>query len=235
MTCNIDITMHSPQNSPPRLYGASRTTGGIIRGRAFGNTVNAADICDEVTETLFPVPSKVLVFSSADDPANLNVEQMKPTLFIKHLVTPTIQPVLSKISGRFSPIQSQTFPKLIQQTLINFHIENHIFTFEEGLWNARGRYIVACQDDDELVWSTINGEHITHILSVGVFCLVFVSFLKFLNRVPSATLLSPQVLHLLMVHIRLHIQLHVRPLLVLQCQQLSPLLPTVIIYSWLNC
>lgn len=120
MTGNIDITMCSPPNSPPRLYGASRTTGGIIRGHALGNTLNAADICDQVTENLFPVPGKVLVYSSADDPANLNAEQMKPTLFIKHLVTPTIQPVLLKISRRFSPIQSVNFPKLIQQTLKDF-------------------------------------------------------------------------------------------------------------------
>jgi len=93
-------------DSPPRLYGSSRTTGGIIRGRAFGNMLNAADINDHIEETHFPVPGRVLVYSSPEDPANLNIGMMKPTLFVKHDVTPSIQPILSKVGGRYSPIRS---------------------------------------------------------------------------------------------------------------------------------
>jgi hypothetical protein len=40
--------MHSPPISPPRLYGSSRTTGGILRGQALGNTFNAANFDDVV-------------------------------------------------------------------------------------------------------------------------------------------------------------------------------------------
>src|SRR6267378_3137097 len=35
-----DIQMTSPQNSPPKLHGASRTSGGIFRGHATGNVLN---------------------------------------------------------------------------------------------------------------------------------------------------------------------------------------------------
>ena len=81
-------------------------TGGVIRGHAFGNTLNAADYHDDMEDMLFPVQGKVLVYSSNEDPANLNVEGMKPTLFIKHNVTKSIQPILSKVGIKYSPIQS---------------------------------------------------------------------------------------------------------------------------------
>jgi hypothetical protein len=35
--------MQSPENTPPKLHGASRTSGGISRGQATGNFLNAAD------------------------------------------------------------------------------------------------------------------------------------------------------------------------------------------------
>ena len=47
-------------------------------------------------------------------------------------------------------------------------IENHVFTFEEGLWNIRSRYKKACEEDEELVWSNVDGEYVTHILIVSL-------------------------------------------------------------------
>jgi hypothetical protein len=46
-------------------------------------------------------------------------------------------------------------------------IENRVYTFEEGLWNIRGRYEKACEEDDELLWSNVDGEFVTHILIVS--------------------------------------------------------------------
>jgi hypothetical protein len=104
----IDIKMHSP----PRLHGSSRMTGGIIRGHALGNMLNAADLDNNTPDLTFPIPGKVLVYSSNQDPANLNVQDMKPSTFVKHPVTSSIQDVLSKVSGRYSPIQSKFFFEL---------------------------------------------------------------------------------------------------------------------------
>jgi hypothetical protein len=53
-------------------------------------------------------------------------------------------------------------------------VENRVFTFEEGLWNIRGRYEKACEDDEELVWSNDNGEYVTHILAVSLSCCFFI-------------------------------------------------------------
>ena len=98
--------MNSPPTSPPRLYGSSRMTGGIFRGRALGNTSNAADFNDVMDEH-HPIPGKVFVYSSNQDPANLSIETLKPSTFIKHDVTRSIQPVLTKVADKYSPIRSE--------------------------------------------------------------------------------------------------------------------------------
>ena len=103
---NVDVKMSSPPNSPPNLYGSSRMTGGVLRGHALGNVSNAADFPD-VPNVLQPIPGKVFIYTSNQNPANLTIQDMKPSIFIKHNVTPLIQPVLSKVADKFSPIQSK--------------------------------------------------------------------------------------------------------------------------------
>ena len=55
--------MASPPNSPPHhsLQGASRTTGGVLRGRAHGNIFNHADPGDVMTG-LGPRKGKVHIY-----------------------------------------------------------------------------------------------------------------------------------------------------------------------------
>jgi hypothetical protein len=93
-------------SSPPRLHGSSRTTGGILRGHALGNTLNIADF-NNVEDVHYPIPGKVLLYSSNQDPANLSIQSMRPSAFIKHNVTTSIRPVLMKVAEKFSPIQSE--------------------------------------------------------------------------------------------------------------------------------
>ena len=104
----IDIKMNSPPNSPPPPppHGSSRMTGGVFRGRALGNAFNAADF-DGASEVLHSIPGKVLVYLSDQDPANLTIQNMKPTTFIKHNVTSSIQPVLAKVAEKYSPVRSE--------------------------------------------------------------------------------------------------------------------------------
>ena len=102
----LDVRMHSPPISPPQLWGALRMTGGILCGHALGNSLNAANFKDNV-DVLHPIQGKVLVYSSNKDPANLSIQNMKPGAFIKHIVTSSIQPVLTKVAEKYSPIQSE--------------------------------------------------------------------------------------------------------------------------------
>lgn len=100
---NVDIQMHSPPHSPPP-YGSSRSTGGILRGRAVGNALNAADYQHQSKDIFHLVMGKVLVYGSMDHPANLSVHNMKPMLFVKHQVTSSIQPILTRVAAKYSPI-----------------------------------------------------------------------------------------------------------------------------------
>jgi hypothetical protein len=54
--------------------------------------------------------------------------------------------------------------------------ENRIFTFEDGLWNVRGRYETALEENEELVWSNLGGEHVTHILMASISFLFYFLF-----------------------------------------------------------
>ena len=106
----IDIKMNSPPNSPPPPppHGSSRMTGGVFRGHALGNAFNAADYNDAL-DVFYPIPGKVLVYSSNQDPANLTIQDMKPTTFIRHDVTSSIQPILAKVADKYSPIRSKLY------------------------------------------------------------------------------------------------------------------------------
>ena len=104
-TLVLDITMHSP-TTPPHPHGSSRMTDGVFRGRALGNKVNAADFKD-VKDVLHPIPGKVYVYSSNQDPASLSIESMKPSAFIKYIVMTSIESVLTKVAEKYSPIRSE--------------------------------------------------------------------------------------------------------------------------------
>ena len=90
--------------SPPRhaLQGASRMTGGVLRGRAYGNVFNHADGEDETYAA--PCKGKVLIYQSPRDPKN-----NKPDTSITSEVTPQLKPVLKKLARRFSPVSSKLY------------------------------------------------------------------------------------------------------------------------------
>ena len=109
----IDVHMESPPRHkatarPPSpvfdLAGASRITGGIIRGRAQGNVFNHAD-AHEITQSLLgPRVGQVQIFTSHADPAIT-----KPHMVLKHEVTLKLAPVLKALARKYSPVCSKHF------------------------------------------------------------------------------------------------------------------------------
>ena len=78
--------MISPPTSPSRnLQGASRTSGGFIRGRALGNVFNLADASDLQMDLDFTlvVPGKVYIYESVSNVANLDPTKVKPQQVLK--------------------------------------------------------------------------------------------------------------------------------------------------------
>ena len=99
--------MQSPPSSPSQgLQGASRIIGGITHGQAHGNVFNFADGCDVFSDEVDVKAKvgKVLLYISMGDP-----ETMKPAISLKHEVSPTLAPVLTKLAKRYTRINSAFF------------------------------------------------------------------------------------------------------------------------------
>lgn len=91
--------MASPPNSPHNLQGASRTTGGIFRGRALGNVFNHADAFDIMDYGKLDQKGIVQVYTSHTD--------SKPLMTMKHTMTTTLAPILKSLSRCYSPVSSE--------------------------------------------------------------------------------------------------------------------------------
>lgn len=88
--------------SPPPLHGASRTTGGVFRGRAQGNVLNIAD-AEKHTEDIGPLVGNVKVYRVGDDP-----QAGKAQTVFKAAVSKDIAPILRELSELYSPIKSES-------------------------------------------------------------------------------------------------------------------------------
>jgi hypothetical protein len=103
--------------SPPRLQGASRTTGGILRGRALGNVYNFADHTDVVAQQ-GKVIGKVHVYTTHGNP-----DESKPYMMLKHEVTHRLTPILKKLGNQYSPIKS-TCPEIFSILIVYGFFQN---------------------------------------------------------------------------------------------------------------
>ena len=89
--------MDSPPDNLFLLQGASRTTGGIICGRAHGNVYNFADGVDFEQQPGL-VMGRVHVYTGHKD--------SHPEMTMKHKVTRTLAPVLQNLAMKYSPVKS---------------------------------------------------------------------------------------------------------------------------------
>ena len=105
----LDVSMKSPPVSPRHnLQGSSRTTGGIIRGRALGNAYNHADTSDLRLELdlSLAIPGKVYLYDVIADSSSFDLATVKPSRILKIDASPTLAPVLTKLARKYSPVRS---------------------------------------------------------------------------------------------------------------------------------
>jgi hypothetical protein len=85
------------------LQGASRMTGGVLRGRAHGNVFNFADADAQVEPaTQDSIMGKVHVYKTHDEPS-----ASKPYMTMKQEVTGNLGPVLTNLASLYSPVKSE--------------------------------------------------------------------------------------------------------------------------------
>jgi len=140
--------MRSPSVTPPPAQGASCATGGILRGRAYGNAMNHADFTDARSDTFLGyVPTskgQVQVYTDSN--------QTKPAMTFKHAVSSSLGPVLKTLARRYSDASKS----------------NHrIFILEDDIWDVKGRFEDALEDDEDATWSLKDGKKILEILVVS--------------------------------------------------------------------
>ena len=91
--------------SPPHPEGSSRATGGTLRGQASGQGYNPVD--DEDLQS-FSIIGKVkgitLLYLSALDPAQLAINNMKPSMKVSVTINTNLGPVLKEIAKLWPPI-----------------------------------------------------------------------------------------------------------------------------------
>ena len=174
----LDIHMQSPPVSPSRkqvdcklsstidLQGAFWITGGTLCGRAQGNMFNNADAELTFDYVLEHRIGQIQVYTTYADPTIV-----KPDMELKHKVTPKLTEVLRVLSRKYSPIHSMV-SCFISGYVVFLHIfldENcHIFLHENSVWNIKGHYETAIEDDEDAMWTCDNGEDILGILIISI-------------------------------------------------------------------
>jgi hypothetical protein len=62
----------------------------------------------------------------------------------------------------------------------------HIYVLENSIWDLKGRYDMAVEDDDDLDWVKVDGEDVTRMLVVSNYLysilIVIFFFSEFLRR-----------------------------------------------------
>jgi hypothetical protein len=112
--------MHSPPTSPPK-YGASCTTGGLFRGHAIGNALNATNYSNSNNQDYVgPVPGQIFLYVSQDDPAHLVPESLTAYASLSYDYSPKtpITLVLEKIARKYSPVCSMQLTYFIFELIV---------------------------------------------------------------------------------------------------------------------
>jgi hypothetical protein len=89
------------------LMGSSRTSGGILRGRARGNLPNHADFITTNLELEGPVKGEVYLYLTDQYPRHVNFEFLKgdSELVVMVNVVESMGPILDVVARKFSIIQ----------------------------------------------------------------------------------------------------------------------------------
>lgn len=195
------------------LQGASRMTGGILRGRAHGNVFNHADGEDETYTA--PRKGRVFVHQSPRDPKNKN---SKAETSIMSEVTPQLKPALKALARRLSIVSSKSYFLIYVEQKIFYtllELNQRIYVYEDDTWAAKGRYETALEDNDDAMWTFDESLNLDVLYVLVVSESYFFSFRIQIYKIrPIPTIFKPQLKlfqnlhHRLVLHIPLLLTLH---------------------------
>jgi hypothetical protein len=88
--------------------GSSRTSGGLLRGRAHGNKLKHADMITVDNESDVPVKGEVNLYLTDQYPRNVNFDFLRGESGLVAMVNvaKTMAPILDVVARKFSVIKS---------------------------------------------------------------------------------------------------------------------------------
>lgn len=88
--------------------GSSRSTGGILRGRALGNSFNIGDPIGDVAQDVAPLSyGRINVTIVQQPPSDVVIENPTSLLNVKSPCYGTLGPLLKKVAKSYSPVRSK--------------------------------------------------------------------------------------------------------------------------------
>jgi hypothetical protein len=108
----MDISMIQPPN------GSSRSTGGVIRGRAVGNAPNIGDPFDDMQQEVRPLPrGRINITITQQPPGDVVIENPTSHLKVLSPCYETFAPLMKKVAKSYSPVCSEYLIILIQEII----------------------------------------------------------------------------------------------------------------------
>ncbi len=105
---DIDLANLPHLERQPPANGSSRSTGGILRGRALGNAPNIGDPFDDVQQDVKPLSrGRVNVTIVQHPPGDLVIENPTSHLKVMSPCYETLGPLLKKVAKSYSPVRSK--------------------------------------------------------------------------------------------------------------------------------
>ena len=113
---DVDVTMRSPPKNSVPAYGSSRSTQGVLRGRAVGNTFNMGDV-EAVWDDINKFDNhpdgeskkgKIYIYLSTQNPSSIDITCSDFAATVSDIARcQTIQDVMKLSSRNYSPIRSK--------------------------------------------------------------------------------------------------------------------------------
>jgi hypothetical protein len=152
--------------------GSSKTSGGILRGRAYGNELKHADLSTVNNEFKVNVKGEVHLYLTDQYPRHVNFEHLRgeSDLVVIVNVADSMAPILDMVSHKFSVIR-RVYYLFFYLFILTSSLEEEfrIYCRRSTKWIALGQFDQAMDDNDECEWQMSGDQtHELHLLVVSL-------------------------------------------------------------------
>jgi hypothetical protein len=113
---DMDLSNLQPPEIQAPANGSSRSTGGILRGRAVGSAPNIGDLFDDMQQEVRPLPRGCInIMIVQQPPGDVVVENPVAHLKVLSPCYETFAPLMKKVAKSYSPVRSKYLIILIQE------------------------------------------------------------------------------------------------------------------------